>query len=68
MRKTMQSINNFSVQIVKGGFILNVFSDESNQFTAAVTEVFVSESKLIKRLRDLVTGDSPKEQAPVIAE
>ena len=44
-----------TIQFVNGGFILHSSKDEdSTGFTAMDTEVFVSQGKLVKKVRDLV--------------
>ena len=53
-----------SIQVVKGGFILQTFIDMDS-----TSEVFVSQGKLLKAIRTVLDGDAPaKENAPKDAE
>lgn len=58
----------FSVQKVQGGFILQTHPDFGDTvLTIPTTEVFTSEAKLIKKIRDLL-GAKPETDEKLLTE
>lgn len=53
----------FSVQVVKGGFLLQ--TSGANQFSGPEIEIFVTQNKLMKAIKTFIDGDEVKDTAEV---